>query len=349
MFVEVIRLLIVLLALAAGYALGGGGEATTSAPVIGAVLGASIGYVAGGAVGRLLERAMGVFESQVAEVSAAKLLAGGVGGLLCGGLAGLVGAPAVVLLPGAWGWPVLVLLVWMGTWSGFRIAASKSTELLGLAGLSTRPLVTAHPYRPDVAGDSFLLDTSAIIDGRLLPLAQAGFLHGALLVPRFVLDELQGIADAQDATRRRRGRRGLELLEALGKEPLVEVHVLDDEMPGVAEVDAKLVALARRLSVGLVTTDEPLQRVAELQGVTCLNLHRLADSVRPVHVSGETVRLPISRAGKEPGQGVGFLEDGSMVVVGDAAALVGNDAEVRITSSVETSMGRLFFASLTTQ
>ena len=349
MFVEIVRLLIVLLALAAGYQLGGGSDAGTAgqgAPVVGAVLGAGLGYVAGGVLGRTIERLVGVVEERSTDYPAARLVPAAFGGFVAGGLAALVAVPAVVLLPGAWGWPVFGLVVWIGLFTGFRVGTRKSGELLALAGLSDRPAVVARPWRGDGVGDGLLADTSAVIDGRLLTVATAGFLRSALLVPRFVLDELQGIADAQDPTRRRRGRRALESLEALRRQGGVDVHILDDEVPEVADVDAKLVALARRLGAGIVTTDGALQSVAELQGVTVLNLHRLADSLRPVRVPGETVRIPISRAGKEPGQGVGFLDDGSMVVVGDAAELVGDEADVRITSSVQTSVGRLFFASL---
>jgi uncharacterized protein YacL len=165
-------------------------------------------------------------------------------------------------------------------------------------------------------------------------------------VPRFVLDELQGIADAQDPNRRRRGRRGLEILETLREQAGVDVHVLDNEVPEHEEVDAKLVALARRLRTSLVTVDEPLRRIAELQGVRCLSVRRLTEGLRPTHVAGDRLRLHVSKPGKEPGQGVGFLEDGTMVVVTDAAGLVGHDADVSVSSMVQTSMGRMIFATV---
>jgi uncharacterized protein YacL len=161
-----------------------------------------------------------------------------------------------------------------------------------------------------------------------------------------VLDEVQAIADAQDPVRRRRGRLGLETLEAVRHLAGMEVHVLDDEVPEFAEVDAKLVALAKRLGVRLLTVDGALQKVAEVQGVRCLSLHRLSDGMRPVHVAGEVVRLPIAKEGREPGQGVGYLDDGTMVVVADATELVGQEVDVRIVSNVQTSVGRMLFASL---
>jgi uncharacterized protein YacL len=345
LFVEITRLFIVLLATAAGYTLGRGDPSVTNnGAIIGAVLGACVGYVAGGVLGRLLGAAMGAVEKQVEEVHPGRLIAGALGAAFAGGLSALVGVPLVVLLPGLWGWPLFALMVWTGTSLGWRITSRKYEDLLAMAGLSTRPLVRATPYGPD--SEAHLLDSSAIIDGRLLAVVRAGFVKGQLLVPRFVIDEVQSIADAHDPIRRRKGRRGLDMLDALRGHHGNEVHVLDDEVVEHDDVDAKLVALARRLRVDLVTIDEPLQRAAELQGVRCLNLSRLSDGLRPVHVSGEVIRIPITREGKEPGQGVGFLDDGTMVVVGDAAGLVGREVDVRITGNVRTALGTMLFASV---
>lgn len=351
MFVEITRLLIVFLATAGGFALGrdvsasAAGGLAGNGPVLGAALGAATGYVAGGIVGRLLRQVMGVAERRVESLPAARLLVGTVGAVAGGGLCLLVSFPLAILLPELVGWPLLALVVWIGVYTGWTIAGRKSAELLAVAGLSTRPLVRAAPYG-HYEPTATLVDSSAVLDGRLLGLARAGFLRGALLVPRFVLDEIQSIADAHDVARRRRGRRGLDLLDALQRMTDVDVTVIDDEVVEHREVDAKLVALARRLGVGLLTVDQPLQRVAELQGVRCLNLDCLADGVRPQHQAGEHVTLPISRAGKEPGQGVGYLDDGTMVVVGDAGGYVGQEVEVRITGNVQTSVGKMLFGSL---
>ncbi len=346
MFVEITRLFIVFLATAGGHELGrGSGWLGDSGEIVGATLGASIGYVAGGVIGRLVRSAMGLLEERVEQAPVAKLGAGAFGAAAIGGLAALVGVPFVILLPVLWGLPLFGLLVWIGIYFGYRLASSKFEDVLAMAGLSSRPLVRAEAFGGGEV-DATLIDTSAIIDGRLLAVARAGFLNDALLVPQFVLDELQAIADAQDPVRRRKGRRGLDMLEALQRQTGISVHVVHDEVVEHDEVDAKLVALARRLRVDLITVDGPLQRVAELQGVRCLNLHRLADGLRPVHVPGEVVRIPITREGKEAGQGVGFLDDGTMVVVGDAASLVGQEVDVRITSNVKTSMGNMLFASI---
>lgn len=348
MFVEIVRLFVVLIATAGGFALGDSGVVDHGqGAVVGATLGACIGYVAGGLLGRLLRHAVYTAERRIEQAPAARLFAGAVGGIVFGGLAAVVGIPAVAILPTQAGWPLLSLVVWVGAYQGYVLGARKSDELLALAGLSTRPLVRATPLGPVVEQDAVLVDTSAVVDGRLLSLARAGFLRDALLVPRFVLDEVQTIADAQEPARRRRARAGLEVLEALRHFPGVEVHVLDDELPEYEEVDAKLVALAKRLGVRLLTIDGALQKVAEIQGVSCLSLHRLSDGLRPVYVPGEVVRVPIAKTGREPGQGVGYLDDGTMVVVADATELVGQEVEVRITGNATTSVGRMFFASLT--
>ena len=347
MFVEIVRLFIVILATAAGFAVGTGREGADAGngAVAGAVLGACVGYVAGGVLGRLMDSAISVVERSIDHAPAHRLLAGGVGAIVLGGLTGLAVLPAAFVFPPQVGWSLVGLVVWVGAFLGYRLGASKSDELLAMAGLSSRPLVRATSYGSSEAA-GVLVDTSAVVDGRLLSLARAGFLPDAVLVPRFVLDELQTIADAQDPARRRRGRRGLELLDALRRQPGQSVHVLDDEMPEHDEVDAKVVALAHRLGAALLTVDEALQRTAELQGVRCMSLRRLAEGMRPVYVPGERARIPIVREGREPGQGVGFLDDGTMVVVGGAGSMVGREVDVRITSNVETSVGRMLFASM---
>lgn len=344
-FVEIVRLFIVFLSTAAGFTLGKGDAAYAgNGAILGATLGACVGYVAGGVFGRLLGVAMGRVEHHIEKAPAAQLLAGAIGGAALALVSALVALPALFLLPVTIGWSVMGLLVWVGLYEGYVIGARKAEDLLGLAGLSTRPLVRATPYgRNDEAA---VVDTSAIMDGRLLAVARSGFLQAALLVPRFVLDELQMIADSSDLVRRRKGQRGLDLLRALKQHPGIEVHILEEDVVEHEDVDAKLVALARRLQVGLLTVDTNLQRVAELQDVRCLNLNRLSEGLKPSHVPGEVVRLPIARPGKEEGQGVGFLDDGTMVVVGGAADHVGEELDVRITGNAQTSVGRMLFATL---
>lgn len=350
MFVEIVRLFIVFFATAAGIRAAAisteaSGAVSPNATFLGATLGACIGYVLGGVAGRFLRSWVGQVEEQLDKAPAYQMLAGALGGMAVGGGCTLIGMPIVFLVPGMWGWPVLGLVVWFGMYLGYSVASRKASDLLALAGLSTRPLVRATPYGHGEA-DAVLLDSSAIIDGRLLALVRARFLKDALLVPRFVLHELQGLADAQNPSKRAAGRKGLDILDALQSTEGVEVHVLDDTVPELEEVDAKLVSLAQRIGVSLCTVDQPLQRVAELQGVRCLNLNKLSDTLRPIHTPGELVRLTITKAGREPGQGVGFADDGTMIVVGDAAELVGKEVDVRITSNVRTSVGPMLFAKV---
>jgi uncharacterized protein YacL len=339
-FVEIVRLLIVLLFTAGGFA----AAAQRGAALPGAILGSAIGYVCGGILGRFLRKLLGVVEAQTTHYSAGEILVGAIGALVMGLLGALVGASAIGLLPDPWGWPVFGLIVWMAVHLGFRIAWQKSSEMLSMVGLSERALggLAASPTR-----DAVLIDTSVLIDGRLLRLAQTGFLHRNLLVPCFVLDELQSLADSRDPKVRRKGRVGLESLEAIQRDTRLCVHVSEETIPEIEAVDAKLVALATRLSVNLLTNDEALSRVAEIRGVHCMSLDRLAKSLSAVRTPGEIVHVTILKEGQEKSEGVGFLEDGSMVVVSDAADLVGQSLDVRITGSASTPRGRIFFASLT--
>jgi uncharacterized protein YacL len=347
MFVEVTRLLIVILWTALGYAAGehvGISSVQDLDPLVGAALGACVGYVAGGLGARGAHAAFGRAEAHW-RAPTAVLLTGALGALTAGGLAAIVCVPLLVALPHLYGLPLYCLICWVAASAGAKTGASRSGELLAMAGLSTRPLVRATTFGSDPEGDAALVDSSAAIDGRILALARAGFLPGPLLVPRFVLDEIQSIADAQDPARRRKGRRGLEVLQAI-RSFGIAVHVLDDEIVEHTEVDAKLVALAGRLRVRLLTVDEALQRVAELQGVRCINPGQLAESIRAEHAAGELVRVPITRTGRDEGQGVGFLEDGTMVVVNDAQSLVGSEVDVRVTGQVQTSLGTMLFAAV---
>ena len=347
MFVEVTRLLIVILCTSLGYAAGqrvGISSVHDLDPLVGAALGACVGYVAGGLGARGAHAAFGRAEERW-RAPAPVLVTGALGALTAGGLAAIIGVPLLVALPHLYGLPLYCLICWVAASAGAKTGVSHSGELLAMAGLSTRPLVRATTFGSDPEGDAALVDSSAAIDGRILALARAGFLPGPLLVPRFVLDEIQSIADAQDPGRRRKGRRGLEVLQAI-RSFGIAVHVLDDEVVEHTEVDAKLVALAGRLRVRLLTVDEALQRVAELQGVRCINPGQLAESIRAEHAAGERVRVPISRTGRDEGQGVGFLEDGTMVVVNDAESLVGKEVDVRVTGQVQTSLGTMLFAAV---
>lgn len=191
----------------------------------------------------------------------------------------------------------------------------------------------------------YLVDTSAIIDGRVANVVQTGFVDGTLLVPHFVLHELQQLADSADEIKRGKGRRGLELLNSMQKEAVIPVEILDVDVGGAA-VDDKLIALARQYQCPVITNDFNLGRVAELQGVRILNLNQLADAVRPPVVPGQDLQIIIRDVGREREQGISFLDDGTMVVVEDARRLIGQVVVVRVTRVYQTQTGRIVFANL---
>ena len=188
------------------------------------------------------------------------------------------------------------------------------------------------------------MDTSVIIDGRIADIARTGFLPGSLLIPRFVLNELQYIADSPDSLRRQRGRRGMEVLSQLQKEPVIPVRITDIDVEGVRDVDDKLVILARQLRCPILTNDYNLNRVAELQGVNVLNVNELANAVKSVLLPGEALSVRVIQEGKESGQGVGYMDDGTMVVIESGQKFLSQEILVTVTKVLQTAAGRMIFA-----
>jgi len=197
--------------------------------------------------------------------------------------------------------------------------------------------------RQDRGEELFVVDTSAIIDGRITDLCKTHFLEGRLLIPRFVLRELQGIADSTDPMKRQRGRRGLDVLNELRTHSRVEVRIHEEDIPGITETDAKLVKLAQMMGAKVVTTDYNLNKVAELQGVSVLNVNELAQALRPVVLPGETLEVRPIKEGKEAHQAVAYLDDGTMVVVEQGRHLIGQTVQGLVTSVLQTSAGRMVF------
>ncbi|MGL4609728.1 MAG: PIN/TRAM domain-containing protein [Trueperaceae bacterium] len=189
-----------------------------------------------------------------------------------------------------------------------------------------------------------LIDTSAIIDGRIADIVEANFLDGTLAIPKFVLSELQNIADSSDPLRRSRGRRGLEVLDKLIQQAKIPTQVMSDDVTDVTEVDEKLIRLCQQKNAALITTDYNLNRVAALQNVRVLNVNQLANAVRAMFLPGERLNMHIVKEGREPGQGLAYLEDGTMVVVEDGSDYVGETIDVVVTSHLQTNMGRMIFA-----
>jgi len=241
--------------------------------------------------------------------------------------------------------------IWVGItvilgYFGLIIGVKKGEEFWGM--LTARFSKERIQKENRNVGQVKLLDTSAIIDGRIADLCVSGFMEGTLLVPVFVLDELQHIADSSDILKRNRGRRGLDILNRMRKEAHVRVQVYDDvqELADIQEVDAKLVQLAKRLRGKIITTDFNLNKVAELQGVTVLNVNELANALKPIVLPGEEMVVQVVRDGKEAGQGVAYLDDGTMIVVDGGRKYIGQPVRAVVTSVLQTPAGRMIFARL---
>jgi uncharacterized protein YacL len=230
----------------------------------------------------------------------------------------------------------LVLAVLLAAF-GASVGVTRRTELTALF-FGGPPEQTSHRM------SAVLLDTSVIIDGRILDIAKTGFVDMPLIILSSVLRELQLVADSADAMRRRRGRRGLDVLTEMQKEPSIPLKVVDDDATPSTEIDAHLVRTAKRRSWGIMTNDFNLNRIARLEGVEVLNLNELAQAMRPVAIPGEEIIVAVAREGKEPGQGVGSLDDGTMVVIQNGRRLINQTVTAVVTSVIQTSAGRMIFA-----
>ena len=238
-------------------------------------------------------------------------------------------------------WTLTILLFLVCTGFCVGVGSLKAKEICMLIFTAT-----AAPGQKAVPGKNQLkiLDTSAIIDGRIADLCNTGFLEGVLIIPNFVLNELQKIADSADPLRRNRGRRGLDLLNKIQKENQVAIKIFDRDYEELTEVDTKLLRLARELEAKVVTNDFNLNKVAELYGVQVLNINELSNAIKPVVLPGEEMTVHVLRDGKEYGQGIGYLEDGTMIVVEGGKNYIGLDIGILVTSVLQTSAGRMIFA-----
>jgi uncharacterized protein YacL len=282
--------------------------------------------------------------SQVEDLSTAEFVTAVIG-LTLGLLMGLLLGVPLANLPPPFG-DALPLGVSLFLGLGMLgLTVAKRRDLI-MAAQAVGFLRRGEDDRDDMhSGDPrVVVDTSAIIDGRIAEIVESGFIYGTLVVPRFVLDELQHIADSSDTLRRNRGRRGLEILNRMQKEPGTPVEIVEDTVPNESEVDAKLVAVARARSGVILTNDFNLNRVAELQGVRVMNINSLANAVKPAVLPGEELRVRVIQEGKEAGQGVGFLDDGTMIVVEGGARHIDKDLDVAVTRVLQTVAGRMIFA-----
>ena len=347
--VELLRMFLVIFFALGGYQLGsvarfGDDDVLVLGPfngiVLGTFLGVALGYVLGGVLGRTTVTVASRTEAALRALSAEALVTGALGAILAGIVAASLAWPLFLLPSRSLALPLYGFCIVAAGLIGFRLGASRRESLLSLAsgrgGLPHRE----HPLSvlPRV------VDTSVAIDGRILDVVRAGFLHGRMVVPAPVLGELHVFSDSPDPLKRAKGRRGLDTLEALRREPGVDVEVLDETVPDVAEVDAKLVRICLDRTMALLTLDTNLARVAGVAGVRVLNLHALTLALRPPVLTGDEVTVLITKPGREAGQGVGYLDDGTMVVVDACRNRVGADVSVRVTSVLTTANGRMVFA-----
>lgn len=280
-----------------------------------------------------------IFEIRIKRISLKRLI-----GAVVGSVLGIFGAYLISLvlshaMPNSYNTiPFLqvVLLAWM-TYCGVIVGAAKGDMLnLGaLGGLFGGEKVSRTSFK--------ILDTSVIIDGRIADIVETGFVDGIIVIPQFVLRELQLVADSSDSMKRNRGRRGLDVLQRIQKMPQLHIQILEEDFPNVREVDMKLIELAKAYDCKIVTNDFNLNKVAQLRGVEVLNINELANALKPVVLPGETMRVFILKEGKEYNQGVAYLDDGTMVVVDNARKMISKTIDIGVTSVLQTTAGKMIF------
>lgn len=335
--VEGVRLILIALFGTAGFRLGSSyAVESTSRALLLIFLGAATGFVVGGVVGRLTLRAVSGMERELHRKPAPQL-AGGVVGLVIGlVVAGLMMIPLLFVPPSA-AWPAVVFLYLVLGSLGFRLGEAKYEDIFALVGMKPRASTSAR-------GELHVVDTSALIDGRVSDLVATGFVSGTILLHDGVLRELQAISDSSDPRRRSRGRRGLDVLVDLQKAPTVQFQLVEEV--GVMDVDAALVRLARERGASLITVDHNLAKVAEALRVPVAQINALASKFRVPYTAGDELSVRLVKEGREHGQGVGYLDDGTMVVVERADAHIGTTVEAKVTNVIQTTTGRMVFAAL---
>ncbi|MHB0977552.1 MAG: TRAM domain-containing protein [Candidatus Aquicultorales bacterium] len=319
-------------------------EIQLSAIIPSVIIGAGVGYVSGGVAGRRLTKTYAWFETRVQNISFLEL-ALATGGLLIGLiLALIISIPFGVIAPFLQFAVALIAFSVFGFF-GVRLALSKGKEVKIPWRWSSGSDAGLVAELATMASDK-ILDTSAIIDGRIADIARTALLEGRLVVPRFVLRELQTVADSEDQLKRNRGRRGLDILKTLQREATVKLEILERDYPELADVDAKLVKLATDNGGTIITNDYNLNKVADLQGISVINLNEVANYFRPVVLPGERMAVDLIKEGKESGQGIGYLDDGTMVVVEGGGDHLGEEVDVQVTSVLQTSAGRMIFSKV---
>jgi uncharacterized protein YacL len=324
---------------------------TTISPILGAailgIVGAVVGFLIAPYLTTIPAHGLRVLLTKLSTQTLVAVVIGLVAGLI---VAALLAFP-LSFLPTPFGDILPFIGVLVCGYVGVMVFVMRQNDIFGgfrsrFSGRANEPTTEVAKAELETGGRTVLCDTSVIIDGRIADVARTGFLMGTLLIPRFVLNELQYIADSPDNLRRQRGRRGMEVLSQLQKDATIPVKISDIDVEGVREVDEKLVVLARQMLAPILTNDYNLNRVAELQGVKVLNVNELANAVKSVLLPGETLLVTIIQEGREVGQGVAYLDDGTMVVVEDGRERINNQVTVMVTKILQTNAGRMIFARL---
>jgi uncharacterized protein YacL len=280
-----------------------------------------------------------LLETRVRLVSLQRLVGAAAGAIL--GLLGAFLISFVIRQPetsaSSTGFFLQIAVLALSLYTGIAVGAAKGEmlNLSALGGLVGGEKSTRHSFN--------ILDTSVIIDGRIADIAETGFLDGTLVIPQFVLRELQLVADSADSMKRNRGRRGLDILQRIQKMPQLKIQIMEDDFPNIRDVDMKLVELGKLYSCKVVTNDFNLNKVAQLHGVEILNINELANALKPIGLPGETMRVFRLKEGKEYNQGVAYLDDGTMVVVDNARKMISKTIDVGVTSVLQTTAGKMIF------
>ena len=284
-----------------------------------------------------------IFEMRARKASLKTLIGAAIGSTL-----GIIGAYLIGMLissqdintvPGEMKVFLTIALAFFMGYIGLMVGAAKGEyiDLSVLGGLFSDK---------NVRRDYKILDTSVIIDGRIADVAETGFLGGTLVIPQFVLRELQQVADSPDSSKRQRGRRGLDMLQRLRNNSKLDIQIVETDFPAVKEVDLKLIELGKQLEAVIITNDFNLNKVSQLRGVSVLNVNELANALKPVVLPGEAMRVFVLKEGKEYNQGVAYLDDGTMVVIDNARKLIGKNADIAVTSVLQTTAGKMIFGRL---
>jgi uncharacterized protein YacL len=295
-------------------------------------------------IGMIFATCVIAFEMRARRATLKTLIGAAVGSIL-----GIIGAYLIGMLissqetatvPGEIKTFLTIALAFFMGYIGLMVGAAKGEfiDLSVLGGIFNDKNAQKEDYR--------ILDTSVIIDGRIADVAETGFLGGTLIIPQFILTELQQVADSPDSSKRQRGRRGLDMLQRLRNNSKIDIQIVETDFPAVKEVDLKLIELGKQLDAVIVTNDFNLNKVAQLRGVLVLNINELANALKPVVLPGEAMRVFILKEGKEYNQGVAYLDDGTMVVVDNARKLIGKTADIAVTSVLQTTAGKMIFGRL---